>query len=148
MGQIVKFKRAKRVDVLVQAWRGIDADLVILGDGPLRAALEQQVDELGLRDSIHFAGFVPNASHYLSDADVMIINSDREGFPYTMVEALIARTPVISTNVDAAVEAIPESMRVMRSDSLKLNEKITDFSPIGGTILKSSIRYSIGQARN
>ena len=124
---IARLVEAKRVDVLIQAWRGIDADLVILGDGPLRVALEQQVDDLSLGDRIHFSGFVPNASHYLSDADVMIISSDREGFPYVMVEALIAHTPVISTNVDAAVEAIPESMRVMRGDSLKLNEKITDF---------------------
>ena len=124
---IARLVEAKRVDVLIQAWRGIDADLVILGDGPLRESLEKQVEELRLGDSIHFAGFVTNASHYLSDADVMIISSDREGFPYVMVEALMARTPVISTNVDAAIEAIPESMRVKCGDSLKLNQKITDF---------------------
>jgi len=124
---IARLVAAKRIDLLIEAWQGIDADLVIIGDGPLRERLQRQVHALGLEKCIHFAGFVANASAFIPGADLLVISSDREGFPYVLVEALMAKTPVISTNVAAAIEALPESLRVDKGDCVGMNLKISDF---------------------
>lgn len=124
---LVRLVEVKRIDVLLQAWRDIDADLLIIGDGPLRAELEQQAKPLLEKGTVHFCGFVKDAARLLPGADVMVISSDREGFPYAMVEALCAKIPVISTQVAAAREALPESLQVPLSNSESLGKTIQHF---------------------
>lgn len=124
---LVRLVEVKRIDLLLQAWQGIEADLLIVGDGPLRLALEQQASELKLMDRVHFAGFVKDAAKLLPGADFMVMSSDREGFPYSMVEALTAKVPVISTQVAAAVEALPLSLQVPLGNHQALHDKICDF---------------------
>lgn len=124
---LVRLVEVKRIDVLLQAWQQVPADLLILGDGPLRGTLEQQAKELEVLDRVHFAGFVRDAASLLPGADVMVISSDREGFPYAMVEALRAKVPVISTQVAAAKEALPLSLQSPLGDAAALAEKVQDF---------------------
>lgn len=124
---LVRLVEVKRIDVLLDAWRDIDADLLIIGDGLLRAELEQQGQALVDKGTVHFCGFVKDAARLLPGADVMVISSDREGFPYAMVEALCARIPVISTQVAAAKEALPESLQVSLGDSVQLGSKVQHF---------------------
>lgn len=76
----------------------VPASLLILGDGPLRSALEAQVAETGLKDAVTFAGFETDPWPYYAAADVFVLSSDFEGFGNVLVEAMHASLPIVSTN--------------------------------------------------
>jgi glycosyltransferase involved in cell wall biosynthesis len=73
------------------------ARLVILGEGPQRAYLEQLGGALGVAAEVHFAGFVDNPFAWMSRAAVLAVTSLSEGFGNVIVEALACGLPVVST---------------------------------------------------
>jgi glycosyltransferase involved in cell wall biosynthesis len=78
--------------------------LRILGDGELRAELEQLADTLSIAHDVRFEGFSLDTPAFLSGIDIFIISSRNEGLPLTLLEAMAAAIPVVST----AVGAIPD----------------------------------------
>lgn len=80
------------------ALSSVDFDLVILGEGPLRAMLEEQARGLGLEGRVHFAGFAENPFPVIRGAHAFVLPSNAEGFPNSLVEAMALGVPVISTN--------------------------------------------------
>ncbi len=95
----------KNYPVLLDAFAKVAATapaarLLILGDGPLRDELEQQVSRLGLADRVEFAGVQANPFGYLARADVFVSSSDFEGFPLAHLEALALGAPVVATDCD------------------------------------------------
>lgn len=100
----------KGFDNLLRAWSALPEDwrLVILGEGPERERLEQLGRSLGLRDRVWLAGYSDRVSDWLGHADACVISSHREGFPYLMVEALLARCPVLATPVSGVDEYLPD----------------------------------------
>ena len=85
-----------------------DARLAIVGDGPQRAALEAQVDALGLRDRVIFAGQQPDVMRWLPAFDVFVLPSyANEGVPQALLQAMFAGVPCVTTDAGA----IPEIAR-------------------------------------
>ena len=84
-----------------------EAHFVIVGDGELRAALEAQTAALGLADVVTFTGFLRDLRPVYSDLDVLVISSDNEGTPVSIIEALAAGVPVAAT----AVGGVPDLLR-------------------------------------
>lgn len=78
-----------------------DFTTVLIGDGPERAALEQQSRASGIADVVHFAGEIDHASvpGWLRGADAFCLPSFREGTPNVVIEALASGVPVVSTDV-------------------------------------------------
>ncbi|MGQ9909758.1 MAG: glycosyltransferase family 4 protein [Candidatus Flexifilum sp.] len=76
-----------------------DVRFVIVGDGELRADLEAQVDALGLRPVVTFTGWLRDLIPVYSDLDVLVISSINEGTPVSVIEALAAGCPVVTTAV-------------------------------------------------
>lgn len=76
-----------------------DARLVLLGDGPLREDLEQQVRHMGLERNVLLAGLRLNPFAVLKSADCFVFSSDYEGQGLVLLEALILNKPTISTDV-------------------------------------------------
>lgn len=74
------------------------ARLIILGEGPLRGELEEQVQRLGLADAVSLPGFCPNPYPAMAAADVYVLSSRWEGSPTVLVEALSCGIPVVSTD--------------------------------------------------
>ena len=70
------------------AKRYVDWDLVILGEGPLREALESQIKALGLESRVYLPGGVGNVGDWYARADLYVMSSSFEGFPNTLVEAM------------------------------------------------------------
>ncbi len=70
------------------AKRYADWDLVILGEGPLRGALESQIEALGLESRVYLPGGVGNVGDWYARADLYVMSSSFEGFPNTLVEAM------------------------------------------------------------
>lgn len=86
-----------------------DVWLAIAGKGPLKAELEQQVVELGLKDQVHFLGFVPDEQLPIAyqAADLTIMPSQSlEGFGLVLIESLACGTPVLCTPVGGMPEVI------------------------------------------
>lgn len=73
-----------------------DSRLILLGAGPLEAALRALAGELGLTDAVDFAGFQSNVLPYFRRADAFVLSSRCEGFGNVIVEALGCGTPVIA----------------------------------------------------
>ena len=72
--------------------------LVILGDGPLAAALEQRAESLGIAERIRFMGFVPDPLSWYAQAELLILSSRWEGFPAVPIEALACGCNVVTTD--------------------------------------------------
>ncbi len=102
-------------------WKGIDgliralpvirqqypaARLVIVGDGPERAALQAQAAPLG--PAVQFTGALPPAQvwQHLRAADVFVLFSTYEGLPHTVLEAMQAGTPVVVSDAGGNVEVV------------------------------------------
>ncbi len=74
------------------------ARLLILGEGPDRAALEALITQLGLVDDVALPGFVENPYAYMSRASLYVLSSRWEGLPTVLIEALYCGPPVIATD--------------------------------------------------
>jgi hypothetical protein len=81
-----------------------DACLIIVGDGSERAQLESLAAVRGVRERVFFEGRVDPASYYAL-ADLVLVSSFYEGYGMTIIEALAAGVPVLSTDVGIAPEA-------------------------------------------
>jgi glycosyltransferase involved in cell wall biosynthesis len=74
------------------------ARLLILGEGPDRAALELLVRELGVSDDVELPGFEANPYGYMRRAAAFVLSSASEGLPTVLIEALASGTSVVSTD--------------------------------------------------
>lgn len=78
--------------------------LIVLGQGSEQERLERYATELGVRNRVFFEGWVDPAPYYAC-ASLLLATSEYEGYSMTVVEALGAGVPVLSTNVGAAKES-------------------------------------------
>lgn len=115
-----RLEPVKQFDRLIRAWVQSDCSgrLVILGEGSQRGNLESLIQQLGAEDRILLPGHEPHILPWLQATTTTIISSSREGFPYIMVEALLAGCPVLSTPVSGVRDFLPASC-IGRSDSVE-----------------------------
>lgn len=85
--------------------------LIILGEGELRADLEEVVSSLGLEDSVDLPGFVSNPYAYMSKASLFVLSSQWEGLPTVLIESLFCGTTLISTDCPSGPREILEDGR-------------------------------------
>jgi glycosyltransferase involved in cell wall biosynthesis len=80
--------------------------LVLIGDGPVRAALEALAHSLELQDAVTFVGEVQDGRNHHHGFDISVLCSVSEGFPNTLVEAMAAGRPVVATAVGGSIDAV------------------------------------------
>ncbi len=101
-------KNHKGLLSIFEQWIGRypDSHLHLVGDGPLRAEIEQIVFHKKLSDKITFYGFSKNALSYMHQADVLVLPSIIEGLPGVILEGMYVQTPVIAYNVGGVSEVV------------------------------------------
>lgn len=104
LGCVARFEVMKGHKYLLRAYQQFlkkypDSHLLLVGDGPDRNEIEEQIKELGLESYITLTGFRQDIPGLLQYFDVFISASLKEGMPFTLLEALAAGTPVIATKV-------------------------------------------------
>ncbi len=107
---IGRFVPVKRVDLFIE----IAQELVrrfpgrfafyVFGDGPQDGEMRLLRQRLGLENDVHFMGFKEDLASWLRLMDLVVITSDHEGLPMTLLEAMVLEVPVVSH----AVGGIPE----------------------------------------
>ena len=79
---------------------GHRTELVLIGDGPARSALEARAVSLGIADRIHWLGYIADRATYmdaLESCDLFVFPSPAEGFPKVILDAMTAGLPVVAT---------------------------------------------------
>lgn len=109
-----KINKVKGFDRLLNVHRrlldeGLRHHIYILGIGEEQAALERQMKELGIEDSVTLLGFHKNPYQYVARCDLYVCSSWREGFSTAVTESLIVGTPVVSTDCSGARELLGEN---------------------------------------
>lgn len=115
-----------------------------LGDGPLRASLEQRASELGMADRLHPTGMLPDVVPALAGADLMIHPSIDEPFGIAVLEGMRAGLPIVASDVGGLPEVLGDDagMLVRTGDAGALAEAV------GRLCTTKEERYMLGmQAR-
>ncbi len=109
VGRLVSYKG---LDVMLRAMVGTSLCMVVAGDGPMRAPLEEQVASLGLSRQVALVGSISDAelSRYHQAADYFVLpsNTPAEMFGIVMAEAMACGKPVVSTSLPTGVREVNE----------------------------------------
>jgi glycosyltransferase involved in cell wall biosynthesis len=105
--------------------------LLVAGDGPTRVAVEAQAARTCPEGSIRFLGARQDADALLAAADVVVLSTDWEGMPISLLEAMSAGVPVVATAVGGIVETLGPAARLVEPGSTAslataLTELLTD----------------------
>jgi glycosyltransferase involved in cell wall biosynthesis len=125
-GILSRLVAAKDHKTLIEAFALIkpqcpNAKLVIIGEGELKPALENQITQLGLTREVIITGFLPNAFTLLRALDVFVLSSVKEAFGRVLLEAMVAKCPIIATRTDGIPEVLGDvGMLVEKQNPLEL----------------------------
>ncbi len=111
----------KELDMVIRAMQHVDAMLLIAGKGPAKDDIERLVDELGLRDKVIFAGFVPDEDlpAYYNAADIAVSASKFETQGLSILEAMASGKPVACRNGRAFAEIISDGVNGYLFDDIE-----------------------------
>ncbi|OGI06663.1 MAG: hypothetical protein A3I68_06325 [Candidatus Melainabacteria bacterium RIFCSPLOWO2_02_FULL_35_15] len=127
-------ERYKNIDLVIKALPEVlknipDAYYVIVGEGTDRFRLELLAKNLGVRDNVIFAGFIPDdlLSLYYESCDIFILPSTGEGFGIVFLEAMYFSKPCIGANAGGIPEVIKDKetgILCSPNDSTSLSDSI------------------------
>lgn len=107
---VSNFRPVKRVldvlEVYLKVREAMPARLLLIGDGPDRARLEQRCREVGCCDRVMFLGNLPAVEEVLTGADLFLLPSSSESFGLAALEALACEVPVVASNAGGIPEVV------------------------------------------
>ena len=112
IGTVAALRKEKRLDRLIDCFAEMPdqtTQLLIVGGGPERAALEEQAKSLG--DRVRFAGEQSNVAPFLNEMDIYALSSDTEQMPISLVEGMASGLPVAATDVGDVATMVSDGNR-------------------------------------
>ncbi len=114
IGWVGRLVPIKSVGTLLEALTHMRADhgrptVLLVGDGPERAALTEHAKRLGIETRVQFTGYVEDLSPFFARMDVFALPSLHEGAPLALLEAMAAGVPGVAARVGGIPEMIGES---------------------------------------
>ena len=160
LGTAAIFRPQKRHALMVDAFARVanerpDAHLVLIGGGPLESQVRAQVARAGLGDRVVITGVRDDVPALLPALDVFVLSSRAEGLPVSLLEAMAAGVPAVSTAVGGVPEVVedgvtgllvpPEDVEALWSSMMRLAdpERRRRFARAG---MQRAMRYSGARA--
>ena len=133
IGTIAEWTKNKGLFYLLEATSKIKEkkfNLVLIGSGenPDKEKMYQFIEKNNLKN-VYLHEWVNNAASYLKAFDIFVLPSIKEGLPYTILEAMAAQVPIITTNVGGIPEMIGDNVSgilIQPKNSQQLAEKILE----------------------
>ena len=121
LGVVCELRAQKALEVLFEAAALLLAEfptlkVLVAGDGPERARLEEGARRLGVADTVLFLGIRRDVPAVLAAVDVAVLSSDYEGSPLSVMEYMAAAKPVVSTRVGGVPELVQEDVHGLLVD--------------------------------
>jgi len=134
IGTVARHFHQKRLDKLIEAASSVlkvhpFVQFLLVGDGPLSSKLKEMARRRGISRNIVFTGFRQDIPELLATMDIFVLPSLWEGLPNSIIEAMLAERPVISTNVCGIPEEIDDGITgilIPPGDSDRLAEAIIE----------------------
>jgi len=110
---IASFKKEKNISLLIDAFsEAITKErrikLFLVGDGPQKDLVEQQIEKKGIRESVTLLGWRSDIPEIFADCDIFALSSDWEGLGIVLLEAMAAGRPIIATRVGGVPEIVED----------------------------------------
>lgn len=148
IGSVAMLRPEKDQATLLRAARLVvdrlpDTRILLVGDGPLRGQLERLAAALGIADNVVFAGVRDDVPQVLSVMDVFALTSTTESSPISVIEAMAAARPVVSTAVGGVSELLVDGISghlVPAADPVALADRLV------GLLLDRELAASMGAA--
>lgn len=111
MGTIARFDPIKNHLMMLAAFRkvldtGVNAKLIIVGDGEMRISIEEQIESLNLAPNVILTGYITNPKTYLGMMDIFLLSSLSEGASMTLLEAMSLGKPCVVTDAGGNSEIV------------------------------------------
>jgi glycosyltransferase involved in cell wall biosynthesis len=146
---ICRLYKPRDFDTLLRAFRQLAtihsaAHLLIVGDGPLRSKVEQQISALSLTDRVTLAGWRDDLPAIYAASDMYTLTTwGWEGLPLTVLEAMAAGLPVVATDAGGAHEAIENEVTGLLVQRREVEQLAGAFMRM---VDDADLRHSMGQA--
>lgn len=129
IGCVAGLRPVKDLPMLIRAVAGVNArfKLVILGEGPERQNIIDAAEAMAIEDQVILPGFLPEPHRYMGLFDIFALSSKSEQAPISVIEAMAAGLPVVSTRVgDIPVMVSPENVPFLapRHHEVDLRDRI------------------------
>ena len=126
---IGRLEKVKGFDLLIESWKNISSNLIILGSGKEHSHLTQLIINLGLDDRIQIINEVSQNKliDYYKQASMLVVSSRNEGGPRVALEALYLKIPVISTDVGHMSEILPNELLAEPNNLVSLTDLVERF---------------------
>ena len=144
LGVVSRLEPIKGMDLVVPALAEVlkahpDTQLLVVGDGSLRASMEEQAAQLGCADHIRFVGRQPQdeLSQWYSQMDIVLMPSRSEGFGLTAIEAMACGCVMVASDTGG----LPEVVRDGVCGLLHRTEDVTDMAAKISTLIGDATLY-------
>ncbi|MFQ3308541.1 MAG: glycosyltransferase involved in cell wall biosynthesis [Candidatus Nanohaloarchaea archaeon] len=116
---VARLIERKRVGDIIEAVKGLDVELVIVGEGNKKSKLKAMVSKQGLDDKIDFKGYVEHDKlpKIYESADLFVLPSLNEGMSNTLLEAMAAGLPIVTTDTGGTEELIDGNGKIVEKEN-------------------------------
>lgn len=134
IGGVMRFSAEKRPELWIQVAAELvtlrpDCRFLLVGDGPMRSALEDRIMLLGLQHVLAIPGSRRPVEPWMAAMDLLFLSSSREGLPNVLLEAQTLGVPVVSTDVGGAGEAFIDGesgILLKNDDPIAIAQRMAD----------------------
>jgi glycosyltransferase involved in cell wall biosynthesis len=121
------FTNQKRPDRFIDIIKSVKESIpnvhgLMVGDGPLRSAVNDQISTLSLKNNITCVGYKKDVRPWIAMSDVLLLTSDTEGMPGVVLEAAAMKKSTVCGNVGGVAEFIESGINGMLINSYLIND--------------------------
>jgi glycosyltransferase involved in cell wall biosynthesis len=146
IGTVAGLRPVKNLPRLVRAFAGMrnrNARLVLVGQGPDSDRIVSEARRLGVSERVHLPGFLPDPARYIGCFDIFALSSNSEQFPISLVEAMAAGLPAVSTAVGDIPSMVSDDNRPLLVDP---DDEAAFTAALDTLAERDDLRRSIGRA--